>query len=48
MSQIPFRWHWKAFWWGFFHPFIGEEEQHRQAVKFAKQWIAERDTKEQP
>ncbi len=40
MSDIPFKYSWRAFWWGFFHPFIGAVAQHNHAVELAKELAA--------
>jgi hypothetical protein len=34
---IPFKWRWRAFWWGFFHPFVGDAAQLERAEYYAHQ-----------
>lgn len=41
--SMPFKYYWRAFWYGFFHPFNTEEGRHAYAVKLADELAAERE-----
>jgi hypothetical protein len=45
-----FKYTWRAFWWGFFHPFSGKEVGYKHATALAKEQMQEqirREAKEQ-